>query len=181
MQAGRVSPQAHWTNPCRKPVKRRNSARIDDAVLRGFPTGPSGAAEPTRRKGTGERGPGSRGEAAAPSRPSACARVQHALAMASLSACVPSPLVADPRLPSSTTLPLPPSSSWSWAHHPLTADRRPRLHLLVHAASGDGTPLSPGAWFQASLLLLPLLRSYLCCGPLPGNFFHSDLRVDCNL
>ena len=61
MQAGWVLPQARWANPRHKPVNRRNSARIYEAALRGLPTGPSGAAEPAKRKGTGERGPGSSG------------------------------------------------------------------------------------------------------------------------
>jgi len=50
MQAGRVLPQARWASPRRKPVKCRNSARINEAGLRGCPTGPSGAAEPAKKE-----------------------------------------------------------------------------------------------------------------------------------
>ena len=164
-------------------MKCRNSARINEAGLRGCPTGPSGAAEPAKkevrdREGGFERRGG--GAVEAVRLRASAARSSHGIAVR-LSAVATS--CRRVHAFHSTTLPSPPSSSWSWAHHSLMADRRPRLHLLLHASSGDGTSRSSGAWFQAPLLLPPLLRSYLCCAihPLLGNFFHSDLRVDCNL
>jgi hypothetical protein len=123
-------------------------------------------------------------EAAAPSRPSACPWVGHALAMASLSACVPSPPVAGGSTPSP---PQPRSLRGLRAHRHRRTIRWRLIGGLVYICWRTrhlGTE-RPGAWFQAPLLLPPLLRSYsyLCCGthPLPGNFFHSGLTVDYNL
>jgi len=97
---------------------RRNSARIDEAVLRGCPTGPSGAAEPARRKGMGEREVqvrGGRGGGGVIGTVHLCADAagsSHGIAVRLCAVVTAHRLPADPLLPS-TTLPSPPLGSWS--------------------------------------------------------------------
>jgi hypothetical protein len=56
MQAGRVLPQARWTNPRRMPALARNPARITEAAKHGQPASAGGAANPRDKGDRRERG-----------------------------------------------------------------------------------------------------------------------------